>query len=41
MIVATIRPPRPHAPTEEELERHTAFLSTIADPLWYRLEGRS
>ncbi|MDQ4086828.1 MAG: DNA polymerase III subunit epsilon [Pseudomonadota bacterium] len=40
-LVATIRPPRPHAPSEEELERHAAFLSSIADPIWNRLEGRS
>ena len=39
-IIATIRPPRPHAPTEEELERHAAFLATIADPIWHRLDGR-
>ena len=36
-IVATIRPPRPHSPTPEELDRHTAFLTTIKDPLWLRL----
>ncbi|HWT11751.1 MAG TPA: DNA polymerase III subunit epsilon [Allosphingosinicella sp.] len=38
-LVATIRPPRPHAPTDAELERHSAFLATIADPLWHRLES--
>jgi DNA polymerase III subunit epsilon len=38
-IVATIRPPRPHAPSEAELERHIAFLATIKDPLWNRLMG--
>ncbi len=37
MIVATIRPPRPHSPTEEELARHSAFLSSIKDPIWNRL----
>ena len=36
-IVATIRAPRPHGPTEEELERHAAFLARIADPIWNRL----
>ena len=36
-IVATIRPARPHAPSEAELERHAAFLATIADPIWNRL----
>jgi DNA polymerase-3 subunit epsilon len=38
-IVATIRPPRPHAPTADELERHSAFLATIKDPVWVRLQG--
>jgi DNA polymerase-3 subunit epsilon len=28
------REPRPHAPSETELERHAAFLETIAAPLW-------
>jgi DNA polymerase-3 subunit epsilon len=32
-----VRPPRPHAPTEEELLRHAAFLSGLADPIWHRL----
>lgn len=36
-IVATIRPPRPHAPSEEELERHAAFLATISNPVWSRI----
>ena len=40
MIVATIRPPRPHAPSEEELERHAAFVARIKDPIWNRLDGR-
>jgi DNA polymerase-3 subunit epsilon len=39
-IVATIRPPRPHAPSAAELERHAAFLATIADPVWARLDRR-
>jgi DNA polymerase III subunit epsilon len=38
-IVAIIRPPRPHAPLPEELERHTAFLATIREPIWSRLDG--
>lgn len=29
-----VRPPRPHAPTEEELAAHTAFLAQLDDPLW-------
>jgi len=39
MIVATIRPPRPHAPSAEEADRHAAFLATINDPIWARLGG--
>jgi DNA polymerase-3 subunit epsilon len=35
----TIRPPRPHAPTEEELMRHAAFLTGLTDPIWHRLTG--
>ena len=37
MIVATIRPPRPHAPSVAELARHAAFLARIKDPIWNRL----
>jgi DNA polymerase-3 subunit epsilon len=36
-LVATIRPARPHAPSEDELVRHAAFLATIQDPIWNRL----
>jgi DNA polymerase-3 subunit epsilon len=36
-IVAIVRPPRPHAPSEEELQRHASFLETIRDPIWNRL----
>jgi DNA polymerase-3 subunit epsilon len=39
MIVAAIRPPRPHAASPDELERHAAFLATIKDPIWTRLGG--
>jgi DNA polymerase-3 subunit epsilon len=35
-----VRPARPHAPSEEELLAHAHFLSTIADPIWHRLDGR-
>jgi DNA polymerase-3 subunit epsilon len=38
--IVTVRPPRPHAPSEEELVRHAAFLATIKDPIWTRLESR-
>ena len=37
----TARPVRPHAPTEEELERHAAFLAGMTDPLWNRLDAAS
>jgi DNA polymerase-3 subunit epsilon len=38
-VSITVRAPRPHAPTEEELARHAAFLSRLADPIWHRLTG--
>ncbi len=34
-----IRPPRPHAPSEEELVAHARFLATIQDPIWNRLNA--
>ena len=40
-LVATMRPARPHGPTDEEMERHAAFLARITDPIWHRLDGRS
>jgi DNA polymerase-3 subunit epsilon len=39
-LTAEIRPPRPHAPTEEELLAHADFLKGIADPIWLRLDAR-
>jgi DNA polymerase-3 subunit epsilon len=30
------RPPRPHAPAAEELERHRAFIAQLVNPLWAR-----
>ncbi len=30
------RPPRPHAPTPEELAAHKAFLASIKDPIWLK-----
>jgi DNA polymerase-3 subunit epsilon len=36
----TVRPPRPHAPSEAELARHAAFVAGIADPIWNRLFPR-
>jgi DNA polymerase-3 subunit epsilon len=38
-ISAPVRPPRPHAASEEELAAHAAFLATIGDPIWNRLAG--
>lgn len=29
-----MRSPRPHAPSAEELERHTEFVSKLSDPVW-------
>ena len=37
IVVATIRPPRPHEPSLDELTRHAAFLAGIRDPIWHRL----
>ena len=38
-IVVQIRPPRPHVPSEEELAQHAAFVATLVDPIWVRLEA--
>ena len=38
-ITIHVRPPRPHAPTDEELERHAAFIASLVDPIWVRLEA--
>jgi DNA polymerase-3 subunit epsilon len=32
-----VRPPRPHAPSAEELAAHTAMLGLIHNPLWLAL----
>jgi DNA polymerase-3 subunit epsilon len=40
LVAITIRPPRPHAPSDEEVERHAAFLAAMADPIWHRIESR-
>jgi DNA polymerase-3 subunit epsilon len=39
-VTFEIRPPRPHAPSEEELVAHALFLSSIKDPIWARLDDR-
>ena len=36
-IVVKVRPPRPHAPSEEELARHAVFVASLVDPIWTRL----
>jgi DNA polymerase-3 subunit epsilon len=38
-ITIQVRPPRPHAPTEEELARHAAFVASLVDPIWVRLDA--
>jgi DNA polymerase-3 subunit epsilon len=38
-IIVQVRPPRPHAPTEEELVRHAAFVASLVDPIWTRLDA--
>ena len=38
--IVTVRPPRPHAPSDEELARHAAFVAAMADPIWHRLGSR-
>jgi DNA polymerase-3 subunit epsilon len=38
--IIVVRPPRPHRPSDEELEAHAAFLATISDPIWNRVDGR-
>jgi DNA polymerase-3 subunit epsilon len=35
-VARIARPPRPHAPTAEELARHVAFLTAVKDPIWAR-----
>jgi DNA polymerase-3 subunit epsilon len=39
-VVIEVRPPRAHAPSEEELQAHAHFLSTLIDPIWHRLDRR-
>jgi len=33
-----VRPPRPHAASIEEIERHKAFLAKLVEPLWLEQE---
>jgi DNA polymerase-3 subunit epsilon len=37
VTAVAVRPARPHAPSEAELERHAAFLRSITDPIWNRV----
>jgi DNA polymerase-3 subunit epsilon len=39
-ITIRVRPPRPHAPTDQELADHAAFLAKLTNPIWHRLEAR-
>ena len=39
-IAVTVRPPRPHEPSPDELARHAAFVAGIPDPIWNRLAPR-
>ena len=34
-----VRPPRRFEPSAEELERHAAFVATLTDPIWTRLDA--
>jgi DNA polymerase-3 subunit epsilon len=38
-IIVKVRPPRPHGPSEEELARHAAFVASLVDPIWARLDA--
>jgi DNA polymerase-3 subunit epsilon len=38
-IIVRVRPPRPHGPSEEELARHAAFVASLVDPIWARLDA--
>lgn len=38
-IRVTVRPPRLYAPSEEELARHAAFVASLVDPIWVRLDS--
>src|SRR3954463_4178938 len=39
VLVREPRPPRPHEPAAEELERHRAFIAKLVNPLWARFAG--
>lgn len=33
-LVRTVRPPRPHAPSADELAAHAVFVTKLDDPIW-------
>jgi len=35
-VAPVVRPPRPHAPSEEERTRHRSFIARLTSPLWER-----
>ena len=35
-VERVVRPPRPHAPSEEERTRHRSFIARLTSPLWER-----
>ena len=39
-IIIQVRPPRPHHPSEEELARHAAFVTSLVDPIWNKLAAQ-
>jgi DNA polymerase III subunit epsilon len=39
-ITISVRPPRPHKVSDEELARHAAFVATLVEPIWAKLERR-
>ena len=39
-ITIEVRPPRPHSASAEELAAHAAFLATLTNPIWHRLDAR-
>ena len=38
---APVRSPRPHAPTEQEAERHRSFIARMDAPLWQQVASTS
>jgi DNA polymerase-3 subunit epsilon len=36
VVERLVRPPRPHAASEEELAAHAAFVATLADAIWLK-----